>query len=381
MRSWPFRILLLLMIGLLLFFFSQELRRAYLAAFLLEATLKPEGGALLSSLTAPPRKASLSFRLEEESLELKAYLYLPARKARHPAILLVHGLSEWGRDDPRLQSLAGALSRAGFAVLLPEFPAMKALRAEKASSKRIARAFRHLISLEEVDSTRAGILAFSFGAGPVFLASAEPELGERLSFIIAFGPYFEPQNVIRYITTGSFEYEDESGRFPPEASAKWLFLAYNLHLIASERDRMILEEVVRRKLMEEGADIEELRPALGSEGSHILTLIENKDPLLTEPLLQGLSPRLKGMLKDFSLKRAIERVRARVYLAHGKPDPFIPHTESLRLARALPKGRLKALAILSLFGHTDPREGLSLTALKEGAKFYGFIYAVLGEAK
>jgi hypothetical protein len=58
-------------------------------------------------------------------------------------------------------------------------------------------------------------------------------------------------------------------------------------------------------------------------------------PTLTAALA-SLSPELRRLLEALSPERAVADIRARLTLVHGRADPAVPYTETLRLAAARP---------------------------------------------
>lgn len=104
----------------------------------------------LAALVTPPP------RYEEELLTLagttmRVSWWRPAWGGRHPAILLVNGASTAGNDMPEIRMISDAVARAGYLVMLPEFPFLKEERLEAAAVDQIDAAFAVLAR-----TTRAG---------------------------------------------------------------------------------------------------------------------------------------------------------------------------------------------------------------------------------
>src|SRR5207248_6365625 len=86
---------------------------AFLLEFLSQSRLAP-----LSALTtAPPRE-----RLAVAGVELDRYG--PAFLGGGQTLVLVHGATPHGKDDPRAREAAALLARAGFEVLVPTVPGL-----------------------------------------------------------------------------------------------------------------------------------------------------------------------------------------------------------------------------------------------------------------
>ena len=85
---------------------------AFLVEFLSAGTWRP-----LSALTAPPRREPLS-------VPGAAVDRWVGPAFAHTPLILVHGYSPEGKDDPRVQQAAALLARAGFDVAVPTIPGL-----------------------------------------------------------------------------------------------------------------------------------------------------------------------------------------------------------------------------------------------------------------
>lgn len=347
------------------------------------AVSTPRPGAL-SRVTATPSVRSL--KIPDGERTIAADLYFLANGRKHAAILLTHGIIEAGKDDPRLVRFADALARTGFAVLVPELVGMKSLKILMSDVEDIVASFRYLAALHDlVDERRVGLLGFSYGAGPTLMAAASPEIRERVKFVASFGGYYDPVNVIRFITTGYYEYGNERGVLKPEPYGKWVFFIHNLAYVGNLKDRTLLDRIFT---LEREGKKEEVKPyleELSPQGASLYALLVNQDPRRVEALVEKIDPGVRGTLEKLSMAPVIPSVRAYLIIGHGSTDPLIPYTESLRLADAAPDKRKVHLAILRVFSHVDPaRQRLSareyLTVyLPSMVDFYFLVYDLLSQ--
>ena len=230
----------------LLIFFSQ-IRMGVLTALFIrdvldEVTVSTPHRGALSWVTATPSVRSL--QIPNGGRTITADLYFLPNGRKRGAILLTHGIIEAGKDDPRLIRFAHALARTGFAVLVPELKGMKSLKVLMSDVEDIVVSFGYLAALHDlVDEKKVGLLGFSYAAGPTLMGAATPEIRERVKFVVSFGGYYDPINVIRFITTGYYEYGEESGVLQPEPYGKWVFFINNLDYVQSLKDRSLLEKI------------------------------------------------------------------------------------------------------------------------------------------
>lgn len=366
----------------LLIVFFPYIRLGVLAALFLRDSLYPEGApGLLARVTKAPSVTAL--RLPGNAQSIAADLYrVPDRKKR-AAILVTHGIIEDGKDDSRLVRLAGSLARVGFVVLVPELKGMKSLKILPSDADDIVSSFRYLASVEGVDEKKMGLLGFSYGAGPTFIAAAHPAIRDRVKFLASFGGYFDPVNVIRYITTGYYEYGSEKGYLKPEAYGKWVFFLNNLDYVKDERARETLRRIFAKESEGKREEARSLSRNLNPEARHLYELLTNEDPARVDDLVKRIDPNVREQIERISLAPVIPSLRAYLLIGHGTTDPLIPYTESLRLADAVPDKRRVHLAILRQFAHVDPAHPASsikelLTSyLPSLARFYALCYDLI----
>ncbi len=214
-----------------------------------------------------------------------------AWRGRACSLVLVHGLAPAGKNDPRLRRAARLLARAGFAVAVPTIDGLTRLR----------------LGPEDVETVVATVAALpppltlvgiSVGAGPALLAAADPRVRDRVALVLSLGGYASASELARYYVTGN-------------PSGARLF---------AEANPELMDASARRAL------------ATGD--------------------LEGLSPDLRRRLDALSPERVVGRICARLLIVHGRDDPLVPFTESLRLAEAA-RARRPRVAIVGAIAHVE----------------------------
>lgn len=378
--------ILIFLIGLV--FFSQIRLGAVTALFLWdlldEKTVQSPDRGTLAWITPSPAVKRLQISRGGE--RIAADLYHLRDGKRRAAILLTHGIIEAGKDDPRLIRFAYSLARSGFVVLVPELKGMKSFRILLSDVDDIVASFRYLISLREiVDEEKMGLLGFSYGAGPTLIAAADPLIRDQVNFLVSFGGYYDPVNLIRFITTGTYEYRDEKGFLQPEPYGKWVFFKNNVDYVESERDRRLLKAMFEKEEKKKRDEATLLLGDLTPQGRYLYELLINEDPDRVENLIKRTDARFQDYLKKLSLAPIIPSIRAYFLIGHGSTDPLIPYTESLRLADAVQDKDKVHVAILRAFSHVDParksfpaKEFLTVY-LPSMVQFYYLIYDLLSQ--
>ncbi len=318
----------------------------------------------LSRGTAPPAREALGGpgALGAEAADL----YRPGdRQGPWPGLVLVHGLTPDGKRDARLAWTADRLARAGFVVGVPELSALRAqrLRPEDAALVRdtVVRLTRH----PAVRREPVVVIAVSVGLGPVALALREPALAAQVRVVLALGGYADARELVRYFTTGGYTFGATSGRAAVDPGLAWAFLARNLDLVPDPGDRAL----VARALPTEPAPAD-----AGPGGRAVLALLRNREPARVDGLLEALPPETQALLDALSPARHLARAPVRLLLVHGRDDPAIPFTESLRLAAAAPDRA--RLVLVDLIGHVEG-QGSAWRRLADFLQLWSVCYELL----
>ena len=315
-----------------------------------------------------------------------ADFYFDPHRSESATVLLTHGVIESGKEDPRLIHFAESLVNCGFAVLIPELGQMKTLTLVMEESREIVDAFRFMLDLDGVDREHVGLMGFSFGAGPTLNAAADPVIREQVKFVVVFGGYFDPVNVIRYVTTGSDSYHGYTHTQAPAPYGKEVFIQNIVRYAADANDRSVLERLYGDPLCQQQPDGLQL-DELTRGGRALYDLMANGDGEAVERLVERTDATVRAYLESLSLREKIHGVKAQVLIGHGDTDGLMPATESLRLADALLPQSLGYVAVLKIIGHVDPDESritvreLFTVYLPALLRFHGLIWRILGQQR
>lgn len=294
------------------------------------------GSGIYGRFAPEPARTSVSFRMEGHAATGDLYLSPAGARA---GLLLLPGAAEEGKDDPRLVSFARTLARARFAVLVPDLPSFRSLLVHAGNIQEVADAAAWLSSRPDLaPGGEVGLAAFSYAAGPAILAALTPEIRERVSFILAVGPYYDLPQVLTFFTTGWFRLDGRWRYLEPNAYGKWVFVLSNLPRI-SPQDREIVRRMAGRRMNDPGADLSDLVPRLSPAGRDLHAFATNTDPRAAPRLMQRLPPEIRRDIAALDLaNKDLSRLKARLLLVHGTDDAIIPFSQSVELSRAAPTG-------------------------------------------
>lgn len=247
-------------------------------------------------------------------------------------LVVVHGMSPKGKDDPRIIALCSALSQVGFRVLAPEIASIKALKIDAAQINELAEVFRSIAEDCTLTPTgKLGVLAPSFSGALSLAAASRPEVNDAIEVICAIGAFTQVDTVMSYLLQA--QDADPYGRFI--ALKKIIPLIYpDDYLIQGALDAAIDDNLNER-------DMDDLNNALNTylqnipqpDRQDIVRLFQDAQ------YRESLFARSKGILSDelaaIDVMQNIEGLKARVFLLHGRDDNVIPCEQSERLYQQL----------------------------------------------
>ena len=330
------------------------------AGLALEDLASGPGVSRLAAQVLRPSRESIRFMTGGE--ERLADLYWPLQVAR-AGIVLVPGVAARGRRDARVVAIANTLARLDFTVLVPDMPGVRRYRMRSGDVREVADTFTWLASRPALaPQGNIGIAGFSYGAGPVLLAAIQPDIRDRVHFVLAVGGYYSLESVAIYLTTGYYRVVEPAGKVVPESGhvsphpySKAAFIRSNLGLLERPQDRGFFQGYAAY-ITGSSIDEEEPVPAyLAPDAQAFYDLLTNHLPAQVPILLDRLSPRMRIELEGINpATHDISRLQADVILLHGRGDSLIPYTESIALADVLPESQVQLFLIDGL-AHVDFR--------------------------
>ncbi len=296
------------------------------------------GPSRLKDHTRDPLRTAADFRILGR--DHQADRYQPADRAPRATLVLLHGLTPAGRREPRLERFATTLARAGFRVVVPDLPGLRSLDVGTEDIRDVTDTLRQVLGPEtDLDCNTVGLMGFSFAVGPALIAALTPDVGERLSFVVAVGGYYDLAGAITYATTG---YDPMSGRrgTPPAPEGKWWLLRSESQRLTRAEDRTLLNELAQRRTRDPTATVDDLLSPLSRDGRAVYALAANSDPERVRELIRQLPAEIRTQLQALDLaQRKLETLRAHLLLIHGTDDNVIPVGHSRALLARLGKAR------------------------------------------
>jgi pimeloyl-ACP methyl ester carboxylesterase len=289
-------------------------------------------------------------------------IYRPAAgHSRRAAILMMHGLTEDGPDDHRVPTFASTCARGGMAVVVPEFPSMKARRMRVRDIDDVHNAALAVPELLGVD--KVVLLAFSYAAGPTFLAAARMT-HEQLAGTVTVGAYYDLDHVMEFTATGCVSAYGRSGsrfKLDPEKQfeGQWVFVSSAAAWLDDESDKRVIAAGEEAWKAGKAPSWESLCSGLGPEGRALVDSITLDDPELHKAARRRLPAGVVESMNELTLRGRIDSLTTPVVLIHGRHDVRIPYTESVLLRDEMRRSTDVKLAILNAFVHAQREVGWS----------------------
>jgi len=292
-------------------------------------------------------KVSLSIQCTELSTRvgrknLRTLVYSPPNSNTNPIVLL-HGMSVMGIDDPRQLAAVNALCAAGFRVICPELQEIRDLKIRSES----VQTFIDFLQVMRKDrdlapNGRFALFAPSFSGAIILRAAAHESLRQSISAVCCIGAMSGIRGSMENIFLG--QGVDPYARFVVLSnylpfSAKYKKFARVFKALAldnwhrtenhSEREFARLKTAERR-----------------------LALKIRDDDSLRAKIIAELMPRMEKELAAYGVLAVASRIISPTFLLHGADDDVIPPAESCELALRLES---QMLVVSPFIGHADTK--------------------------
>lgn len=255
-------------------------------------------------------------------VEMRVSWWRPGWGDRHPAVMVVNGATPLGNDNAATRQFGRTLARAGYLVMLPEFPFSKEGRLDPDAPRVVDAAFAHLRALPETSGLRAGAFGASTGAALMLCAAGTQPALAKADHLTVLGGYFDLDTYVAAVATRS------TGGAAWEPSAE-----------ASERIPPAIEVAMRSE-----EDRAKVRRAFAATTYGVAL-----------ETLATLSPAGREIFDRLSPSVSWEAVAAPVFWIHDPNDTYEPISEAYA-AQGAPRAGPFTLVVPRLLQHAEVGE-------------------------
>lgn len=322
-------------------------------------------------VTGTPERIEITYPLDDGSTGL-ADLYVPAGGGRHSALLFFLGVNPAGKDDERVVNLGNAVARTGIVVMIPWSERMAERRITEQEIDDLVSGFKHLSSLDVVDSENMGMAGFCVGASLMLVAAQDERIRQEVRIVNSFAGYYEARDLIASVAAKRRFYDEESSAWEPDKLSVEVVRTHLLESIGDEGEREATSLAIK-----DGAALPE---GLSSEARLVYDILHASDLEEAQTLISQLPGDSLDTLRRISPGTEIENLHAKLLVMHDRNDGLVPSEESRRLAEALRSRGDVHYTEFSFFDHLDPSSRVSYPELaREAAKLFAHIYRIMAE--
>jgi len=293
---------------------------------------------------------------ETPARTVKARVYAPPGASKStPAVVLVHGVQYLGIEEPRLQRFARSLVTAGLVVMTPQVDELADYHVSPRSIETVGAAIETLRARR--GQTKVGLLGTSFGGGIALLTAADARFADHVSFVVGVGAHDDLARVSGFFATNTIVDAEGTSRSlrAHEYGATVLVYTHAADFFPAE-DVPAARDALRLWLWEKREPARAAAARLSPESkSKVERLFEAKIDTVRDELLAEIERRRSDMA-TVSPHGRLGGLRARVYLLHGEGDSVIPATETLWLAKDVPRAALREVLVSPAIQHVELKE-------------------------
>jgi len=258
-------------------------------------------------------------------IDMRVTWWRPGWGERHPGIMLVNGATALGNDDPETVRLAEALARAGYLVMLPEFPFIQEGRLEPRAPEIIDAALGRALSLPDTAGMPVSAFGFSVGGGMLLAAASRPGALEQAAYVGVLGAYFDLDTYLASVVTGAQVRDGRQLAWDPDPLVRLRLPIAAAEALSDDADRARVVEA----LHDGGGRLTGDPPnGLGSEAVSLWNALAAPQYDLALDRLRSLPPTLRDVFKRLSPKTAWSHIRTPVFWLHDLADRFEPVAEA-----------------------------------------------------
>jgi dienelactone hydrolase len=258
-------------------------------------------------------------------LNMRVTWWVPGWGSLHPAVMLVNGATDKGNDDQETRRLGEALARAGYMVMLPEFPFIKEGRLERDATAILDAAFARAIARPETKDMAVGAFGFSVGGGMLLAAASRPGALSGASYIGALGAYYDLDTYLASVLSLTQRRNGTLEPWDADAEVRLRLPVAAAEAVADASDR----QRITAELRSTGGRLSGEPPSgMGTEAAALWRLLTATDYDIALERLHLLPASLREVFDSLSPRTSWSSLRAPVFWLHDVGDRFEPVSEA-----------------------------------------------------
>jgi pimeloyl-ACP methyl ester carboxylesterase len=291
---------------------------------------------------------------------VRAYRYEPSVGPGRCGVVLVHGVHYLGIDEPRLVRFAESLAETGLTVFTPQVASLADYRVDWAAVAEIGTAVRALRA-QLGGPEPVGVVGISFAGSLALLAASDPEVGRDIGFVVTVGSYDDLARVSRFYATGTIVDPDGVTRsLRPHEYGPVVWVYSHLEDFFPVEGLEDVRGALRHWLHDEHDEARAAAARLASASKVKLEALFAGEMNRAVPDLLADIDRHASDLASLSPHDHLKGIHVPVFALHGSDDRLIPPSETLWIARDLPRGTLSRMLVSGALTHVEIGDQASL---------------------
>ena len=303
-----------------------------------------------------------------DSRSVSVDVYEPHIKAKG-TIAVFHGMSPYGKDDPRIVCFCQALCHVGFRIVSPDIQSIRKLKIEAQQISLVADILSAITQQRHLTlSGKLSVLAPSFSGAMCLAAAADERVKDCVISVCAIGAFTDVDSVMNYLLTNTDA--DPYGRYivlkkiiPMVMQAK---INENCLVLQQALDAAIQDNIneTRRYSLEGKAErgssivLGQCIDKMSEEEAELVRRVLS-DASYRQDLFASAKQTLSEELQALDIVSQIENLSAKVFLLHGRSDNVIPSEQSKLLYQKLKSMRKDVdLVVTPFISHGDTQFSL-----------------------
>ena len=177
-------------------------------------------------------------------------------------------------------------------------------------------------------------------AGGIVLLAAEDEvIRDQIAFLNIFGSYYDARELLLAVASHEIEVDGTRRSWHPSEVSVYTFMKQVVMSLSDGEDRDILTRATWSADPDALDDLERLSP----DGRLVRELFERPSRERAAAILDALPHSSRDRLAAISPSAGVSRLKAKLYVMHGRDDGHIPVTHARDLARATRAGHARSV--------------------------------------
>lgn len=293
-----------------------------------------------------------SFNITFQKLVLnkrKCYVFEP-KNSLEGIILVVHGMTVRGIDDPRIWKQCEIFRQLNYKVYLPLYPEIQNLDIKKESIKKIS---EDILTIYKENQIPIKIFTMSFSGGLSIIASSNSNIQDKVNSLLIIGTYANIK------TTFDFFFQQENIDL-----YGYFIILKNYFDYVQKKNNVLLKKAFHLAAIDNALSTNNLSEFLKNKKK--LKIIFDRfinDKVFKSKIAKEFlsSKKVNHLANELDVLPKIKNIKAKISLIHGKNDSVIHSNQSYLIMQECKNNNIPVkLCITSILDHGNIKPNLGL---------------------